>query len=356
MPGVESATGLTNRQRIAFVDFFKAVFIVLVVITHITFANGGVNSWARSFTMSAIFFASGFMRKKEGAKSGRELLSAAEKSFRRLMVPYYLWAAIYMVPTFSNIAWIIYGSYTSLDKSGTATILWFLPVMFLSVLFYELLCFLLRDKMTSLVKLVVAALSFAVARVLPTIELGYPLSFNVAFTGFGFLLLGNVCFPLIQSFYTFLLSKGKALQICIPGALAVASCVVTGLLNNGNIPYIASVLMADARYGHYGLFLLASLTGLVFVTAAAILLERLPLGRVRGAISYLGQNTFAVYTLHKAVIQVMRMVFRHIAVPSWAALVITCAIALAASCLGGWAINRYAPVLVGKRTTDRAAT
>ena len=122
-----------------------------------------------------------------------------------------------------------------------------------------------------------------------------------------------------------------------------------------NSAYVERLLMADARYGHYGLFLAGALLGLVFLCAAAFFLELLPLKIAGRVLGYLGRNSFAIYVLHKPVVVILRSVFRMITVPAPVEVIATCAVAVAVSCLGNVLLLRYAPVLLGRRQTAEGA-
>ncbi len=250
--------------------------------------------------------------------------------------------------------YVLYASYVSIDKSDSLTLLWFLPVLFSCTVLYLMFRCMLRERFSLWMKLALALVCFAGAYFLPKLELGYPMGLNVAVTAFGFLLLGNVCFPLLRRCEARIVSLRRAAGAALTGTVMLLSGGVGFVCAHYNSAYVKRLLMADARYGHYGLFLAGAIVGLVFVSAAVLFLRALPLKRAGSLLSYLGRNSFAVYVLHKPVVMIMRSVFRKFAVPAPVEVTVTCLIAVAASCLVSILLERYAPVLLGRGTAVKA--
>ena len=335
-----------KKSRIVFADYIKAFLVVTVVMSHTLFANEHIQPWLNIFSIPAFFFAAGFMMKEIRTKD--ELATAIIKRFRSLMVPYYLWGVIYAALTGHNVVYILYASYNSLEECGSLGALWFLPVMFLGIVFYMICQYLFKDRFSVGLKLAIMLICLIAVRFLPRLRLGYPMGLNIAILAFAFVLLGNVCFPLLKKYDTFVTSANSIVGLLMTASIMVICGVGVYVCTVFNAPFVKAVLVADSRYGNYWVFLLGAIFGIGFTCAFAILLEQVKWKKLGQVLSYLGQNSFAIYILHKPVVAIMRVVFARLSVPSWVALIVTCIVAVSSSCLAGAILNRYAPVLLGR--------
>lgn len=337
-----------GKQRIRYVDFFKALLMILVVLGHINFANESIKAWIYAFHMPAFFFASGMLIKDNCVPDLRSGAGLCFKKFQALMFPYFIWALIYSALELSNIARILYGSHQTLAGAGSLTSLWFLPVLFISMVFFYIIELIFKDKLKLVVKLIIAAVSFAVSAFLPSFKHGYPWGVNLAFAAFGFMLLGNVAFPLLKKISAALASSAKNIIFCV---LAMTASFAGSLIYLFNIPEIGYVNMSNSVYGNYLLFLPTALFGTIFVLCLSMLLDRLlpsksnPISRF---LSFLGQNTLCVFVVQKPIIRVFGILFDKIHVPDAVALIVTCIFTTALCCVAALFFNRFMPVLVGK--------
>ncbi len=107
-----------TKIRYRFVDYYKAVSIILVILGHVNFANAGIEAWIYGFHMPAFFAASGLLLKSRSEYSLSEAGGTLWKRFQSIIFPYFFWALVYASLTAKNVIKIIYGSHTML--SGTA--------------------------------------------------------------------------------------------------------------------------------------------------------------------------------------------------------------------------------------------
>ena len=188
-----------------------------------------------------------------------------------------------------------------------------------------------------------------ISALLPKLSNGYPWCFDVAICAFGFLLLGQVTFPAAKAFRRFCSEKKvKGIIIC---SLAMLLSFAATLTYKLNLPYVEErVLVAEAHYGNMLLFLLTAVLGIVFTMAAAVLLDLiLPTeGKSSRAITYIGENTMAVFCLHKPIIKVFQKAFGMVHVPSLLALIVTCIGTVICCSLIAVFLNRYLPTSVGR--------
>ena len=119
-----------QKAKYRYIDYFKALLMILVIIGHINFANSSIKPWIYAFHMPAFFFASGMLLKNSGVFDSRSMKALLGKKIQSLMFPYFLWALIYSSLEGRNLLRILYGSHQSLGSAGSLTSLWFLPVLF----------------------------------------------------------------------------------------------------------------------------------------------------------------------------------------------------------------------------------
>ncbi|MBR3534022.1 MAG: acyltransferase [Clostridiales bacterium] len=334
-------------NRITWIDYYKAISILLVVISHSHCFNF-LYLWTCSFIMQAFFFESGFWLKSSGSISVRELASEVHRKFKRLMVPCYLWAIIFASFSIPSLTRIIYGSYPMLKAAHSyASPLWFLPVLFITIVLFFFCRFIFQKSFSIPIKLCTACCAFLVAGFLPKVEIGYPFGINVSIAAFGFLLMGNICFPYLQQIRRFLDGKENKLKICLLLVGTVVLGVGSYLLCRLNSQYVDHVLMGNAQYGNYWLFLIVSPIGILFTIALAFLLDLLPQGPIHSCMNYIGQNTFLNYVLNKPIIAGVKSVLEIIPVSIFIEQIIIIIAVLMVSCAVNELIKRYAPVLLG---------
>ena len=349
---METADG---KKKIRYIDYFKALLMILVILGHINFANQEIKAWIYAFHMPPFFFASGMLLKNGAVSDLRSVGKAIWKKFQCLMFPYFIWALIYSSLEASNLVRILYGSHQVLGGAGSLTSLWFLPALFLATGLFYAAQLVFKNKWTVPVKLILAAVSFGIAAVLPKIKYGYPWCVNVSFCAFGFILLGNVLFPLIQTIHKRIAGmKAGGLIVLLAVCLAFAGTLLYQL----NIPEKGYVNMANAYYGNYFMFLFVAGMGILFSLSLSLLLDRVIPETVCEKwdfLSFLGQNTLCAFVIQKPVIKVFKKVFTMIRVPDVVSLAITCIGTAIVCCIAAMILNRWLPVFVGKLPKTNAA-
>ena len=339
---------MSGHIRYRFVDYYKAISIILVILGHTNFANAGIRAWIYSFHMPAFFAASGLLLRSDAGYSLPEAGSTLWKRFQSIIFPYFFWAIVYAALTPLNVIKIIYGSHVMLKSAGSLTSLWFLTTLFLALCYYEAAKLIFKSRLGTPVKLILMAASFAVAALLPRIKYQYPWNFNVSFYAFGFVLLGNLLFPCINAFRAKLLGMGKWKGSLLCAAVTLLFLAGT-LLYHFNIPEKAKLVnTADAIYGNFPVFLVVAIFGTVFTAAISVLLDLL-LPAKPDLLSFIGQSTLCILVTHKPIIkELFARVFYRIHLPAPVALIVTCVGTLVISCLLTLFINRYLPLLAGK--------
>ena len=329
------------KSRILYVDYMKAVAMILVIMGHVNFANGDVKAWIYSFHMPAFFFCTGLVFNVRKEISLKDTL---QNKFHRLMLPYLLWALLYAKFAMPNCLKIAYGSPWSIASSGSLSSLWFLPVMFVALFFFYM--FVKTGLANRLVcKLLLMSSVFVIGCFLPHLKTGYPWGIDVAFMAFAFMLFGNIAQDYIGKLYPIFKSH---LTIGVSCSLLLFLLMSVGTLTyHLNNPSGGWVVMKNANYGNYGLFVITAICGTLMLLFLSIFIELL---NERGYkwLSFIGQNTLCIFIVHKPIINCFKILFQHVHTLDNMALLITTIGTLFLSCLLCVFINKYLPLLAGK--------
>lgn len=329
------------KKRILYIDYMKAIAIILVIIGHVNFANDGVKAWIYAFHMPAFFFCSGLV-----LTNGKttDPLECMRNKFKRLMIPYFLWALLFAKFSIKSLLLIIYGSYWSISRSGALSSLWFLPVIFIALGFYYMLDYTGAIK-NLVLKLLITLLAFSVCLMLPSIKYGYPWAADVALMAFTFLLLGNATRSTLDKLFNWAKSS-KILGLFFLFTIMII-LVLGSLLYKYNEINGGYVLMSCARYGNILLFFFVAFWGTLMLVLASMILELLNARGFKWLI-FVGQNTLCIFAVQKPIINLFKVIFQHLQWPNSLVLAVTSVGTLIISCLLCVFINKYTPILVGK--------
>ncbi len=337
------------KSRIAYIDLAKGITIYLVIVGHA--ANNLDEPFYRlvlyAFHMPLFFMLSGMLMRPKEKYGLREWKDIIFKNLKVLIVPYFLWGIIYAPFTYVNIGRIGFGSWRTLTNAGTLTSLWYIPCLFLIRMEMHLL-FMLFKKIKANSKIlaaIAAAVSFAIGFVIPyNGKIGYFWCVDISFVGLGFVLVGYVVKELLDKFST---AKARyhvvGMIMSAIGLFAGTYCMKDNL---------TLVLMCDNTYGNLILFFWNSIWGSMMVLCLAMLMGKcIETNWLVKKILYIGQNTFAIYLLHKPILQKLIMIpLGWIGLNAWNFWVVAVAslVALLLSCVFNRIIERYLPQLLGK--------
>ena len=127
--------------------------------------------------------------------------------------------------------------------------------------------------------------------------------------------------------------------------LVMFTLTLTYQLNETSFGY---VMMKNAQYGNYVLFIFTALSGSFLLLFLSIMIE-LSSERYLKWLSYIGQNTLVIFVVHKPIIGGFKVIFQHFHVYDVVALSITTIGTLIISCLLCILINKKMPLLAGKK-------
>lgn len=329
-------------KRIANIDYVRAIAIILVVAGHVNFANYHIKALIYSFHMPLFFFVSGLVMKENDRNQNiwNVIVDTVKKYIPTLVVPYILWAFIYSGFSWKKFLLIIYGSYATITKSGSLSSLWFLNTLFISIIISNLMIYIINSKS---ILLIISMIIGIIGYSLPNLNIGYPFCIDIAMVAIVFIILGYVCRNLFRRFSV--KSNIQMIQVVLLIIMATIIGVVAILKNDIEIGY---VLMANRNCGNYMLFLISALTGIFVVSILTIFFGEKIKGKYATIFSYIGQNTFVIFAVHKPLIILFEKVFNKIDCYSIIALIITTVFVIAISCLISKLMNKYTKILCGK--------
>ncbi len=338
-----------EHARIEYIDMARAIAMIFVVLGHINYANAGIKAWLYSFHMPAFFVISGLVLKIKADYSARDFWIDAKKSFIRLMVPYYIWALIFADFSAKNTLKIIYGSYQTIGWAGTLSSLWFLSVLWGSMLMVRALSFALNDRKNRIVRIIIAVALMLIGFIMPRIHFGYPLGVNVAFVASGFLIAGNIIAPVVYRISELFYGLNSAFKRIMAAIASLAITFFGTLLYRFNLPEDGNVLMGSANYGNPLFFVVVALLGCAMTLLLGIIFAGVRCNALKKSLSFIGRNSIAILMIHKTVIAALEKVFEHYPLPQPAELISSCVLSIVVCCFMALAINLFAPALVGKK-------
>lgn len=332
-------------DRIKYIDFFKAIAMILVIMGHVNFANQGVKAWIYSFHMPAFFFATGLVLNFTRTSGWGNLMTVASKYFKRLMLPFLLWGLIFSKFSIPHLILICYGSYRSISKAGSLTSLWFLPVMYVAVLLLFIISRIRGNKIETWLMYSLCIAAFVVGVSMPRIGIGYPFSVNVALVALFFMTLGNIIRPYIDQIYDSLKAgKKRGVSVCLLLTLVFVGGSLSYMMNTQEIAYIH---MGLGRFGNPLLFVITAMCGILMLLFFCIMLEYVD-SKISKGLLFVGQNTLCIFAVQKPIIGCFRNLFQIFPMDDNLVLFFTTAGTLTVSCVLCVIINKYVPVLVGK--------
>ena len=338
-------------KRVDYLDIAKGLAIFLVVMGHAALAFD-TPFWRLAiyaFHMPLFFLVSGTVARCRGDFGGKGVLAFVGKNMMAIMVPYFLWAFIYLPFRFESVPYVFYASWAALDKIGTSTALWFLPALFVARMEMAGLdwCVTKARWPRTVAFPVLAVVSFAVGFSLPRPALGYPWGADSACIALGFMLIGHAAKDV--------LAANDRRGVC--GQLAVLFATLAMFVGGTwfRRENLTLVGMFSFQYGNLFWFFWNAFAGSAAVLALSSLLSRIRRdaagGRFRAFLVWLGRNTIGVYLLHLPIIRffIAPMMdnwgFPRLH-PFWA--FVDAVIALAICCALMLVIERYVPVLFGR--------
>ncbi len=343
---MEKEVSSPGRKRVEYIDIAKAFAIFLVLLGHTVDSGTACKNVLYSFHMPLFFLLSGMVinrKKYYGIKS--TWVPFLRKKFFSLLIPYLIWGCIYASFSFKNLVFIAYGSRETLGCAGSLTSLWFIPVLILASLLSELFFYCsekIRVNRNLLIVITCLCLSIVGFTLPHWGKYGDPWGIDIAFVAAVFILLGYLLRPIGD----ILERKHFLLQILV----LILSAIVFIIGIRYNITSTGYVLMANAIYGNYAMFLLNAVAGSLIVILFSAMVSRLHFNKK--FLFYIGQNTLGIFIVHKPLVELGRLLAARMGMNYnniMLALTITI-ISMICACIIIKIISNFAPELLGKET------
>ncbi|MDD3138283.1 MAG: acyltransferase family protein [Lachnospiraceae bacterium] len=289
--------GVESEDRKKYIDIAKCIGIFLVIHNHLglDYNNNVIKIIIASFHMPLFFMLSGVV--KSFSNKDMAIWRMIWKKFIVIMIPYYLWSFVFIDFKPLQLLYILYGSNISISKAGGVGGSWYLPCFFIADILYEIYR---RAKMKSIsfpviISLICLGIGYLLTQFKPA--LGFFMSFDVAFSGAGFIIIGDV----LQK--TRILDKIQNIKCSLKILSMICMITACGFLAINNPESYANEfnrpVMALGYYGDYILFIITSLLGTFCVLLLSILIENI---RLFTFMISIGKNTLPILLVQQIII------------------------------------------------------
>lgn len=300
-----------KEKRIAYIDIAKCIAMLLVIHNHWAndYNNANIKITIAAFHMPLFFILSGLI-----IRIPTEIVEVKDcfiKRFVTLMFPYYLWSLMFAGTGIKKMALIAWGSNISISMAGGAGGSWFIPCFFMaSVISYFTIYLINKFNNSKLCYFTAIGCLLLISWLLNFINLsvGFPFNLDVAFSGAGFILMGNLLGMIIRD-------KKILENIRLKIAILISSGVLTVLFALLNITaynnLYGRLVMALGYYGFYPWFILGGIAGSVCVIVLSSMIENIKLS---GYLQSIGRNTFGILMVQQFFINIMEKVVNKLGV------------------------------------------
>lgn len=337
-----------KKIRVEYIDIAKGLSIFFVILGHA--ANNLDEPFYRvllyTFHMPLFFMLSGILMKPKANYHIKDWKDIIRKNLLVLVVPYFIWGLLYSQFSYVNVGRIAYGSWKSLTNAGTLTSLWYIPCLFLVRLEVHLLFWIYKKiKIDSrILAAITAVFSFVIGLSLPYIEIpGYVWCFDISFVALGFVLLGYAAKDILKK-----VSEWSGCWMVLGLLISIILLLVGTVFRREELDL---VLMCGSLYGDTFWFFWNACMGSAATLFISFLSAKRNIFHLKETIKYIGRNTFAIYILHKPILQKLILgffgLFGFDAFDFWI-VAIASLITLVICCWLTRIIEKYIPQLLGK--------
>lgn len=346
------------RMRTESIDVLKALAIYFVVLGHAPLCPHGLKQFIYSFHMPVFFAVYGMtyssLRHKDSGFLTKNFLV---KKVQRLLMPAFIWALGYsfinnaILGSFNlkSILYILYGSQASFRMAHSLSSIWFLPVMFLSVVLVEYIMKKLylvseRNYLHNIVIVVVICILFIFSKMPPPVRNGYPWSINIVPMATACIFIGYLLKKV-----SYLWQRNCTWNILI----AVLSILLTYILCRLNLKCISrhNVDMASGTYGNCILYALNVLVGTIMMMSTSHAISHY--FHNKKILSFIGMNTLPIFLLHKPLIRGLCRVSNYYGWDSPFLSIMYSVVVVLFCALLAWGINIICPEIVGRNRNRR---
>lgn len=301
---------LQAKKRIEWIDMAKGIGLILVVYGHVPFRPEWWNVWLGSFHMPLFFFLAGITYNQNKYKKFSALIKSKVVT---LIIPYFIFAVLTFLwrvalqvfdllqsGTQINFGYLCkqaLGIFIQIRTTDFGVGVWFIPCIFVC---FVLLYFILKISRNHIPwgGILLASLSLVAGYLYCTyIDIKLPWGIDAAFVAVFFMTLGALLRDkLIKTFNC----KGKLILT------AVAALAVNLIFTFLNYRVLGrTVGMWSNNYGNFFFFLIAALSGIVFVIAVTNLVSV-------SIVRKIGSGSIYYYGTHIILVDLLTMFMRRI--------------------------------------------
>lgn len=287
------------KKRIKYIDIAKAIAMIIIVIGHTLVHSkhcSGIFWFLYSFNVALFFILSGITFKVNDTFG-----CFVKKKFLRIMIPYFIWAIVFIIPylifgknignsletkqsfeLLNVIKNTLYGNgINNALKQNTS--LWFLPALFSMECIYYFVIKIANDKYDYIKFPILITIGFLFTKYFPLI---LPWGINsVIQIGAGTFYVG------------YLLKKYNILdKIFNPGTMLflVITGIIIYIINDKHINYV------DYKYGNYFLTLIIGICFSIITIYISYIIKN------NKKLEYIGKNTMGILIFHKIIILIFQ--------------------------------------------------
>lgn len=280
-------------KRIQWIDNLKGFSILLVLLGH-SFISEDLYRFIYTFHMPLFFAISGYLFKNDSLENTKEYVNKKAKS---LLVPYAVFAVLsfpigLILPNYMN------GSVSIVDGLSKLFYLkgsvgWNIPLWFLSSLFFtETLFFILKKY--KIENLVIMVLSIIFGYVIYKLNIVLPFGIHISIWALLFYAIGNEL--KLSNRVTSFKNVSSIEKVITLSILAILNIVF------GNFFNINKMEMYHSELGNYWYYIIASVSGMLFMILIFSLLKQ------KKILQVIGRRTLFILETHMFIILAIRLV------------------------------------------------
>lgn len=282
-----------HKTRLTWIDSFRGLGIIFVVLGHCFPPQEELTNYLYSFHIALFFFVSGYLLPED--LGNKELVPFFKQKVKRFIFPYFgyglftylIWALIgknfgvssqLEINVWKPLVGLLYGNgHNNYLVFNIA--LWFLPALFSTVIIYFLITkYSPRKLSVAFIVMLLLAIGY-VDSIYGKVRL--PWGINISFIALVFVFLGDQARRIFPKIDKLLLKRSKIL-------LAILLILTGYLLQKLN----TGISFNSHSYGNLALFLISALSS---IWGYAFLVKELLVNRV---FSYLGKISLKIFVLH----------------------------------------------------------
>lgn len=322
---------ITPRKREEFIDIFRAIGIILMIMGHVGFGSI-FGKWIHAFHMPMFFFVSGWF-----FKTDIEVSVFVKKKIKALLVPYFIWGLLSFI--YGGVIWNQWNNYQALCRLFTynndglmiAGALWFLTALFFAEVGYYFLNKLIKNYLLQTICVTIIFVFGLIVRNILQINLLW--SLDSSFVGIG---LMHIAYSLHNKIHLESGNMNKYIKLTF-----------FILLCSMNLILILKTPEINMRVGNYSYYFLPNALAAIYILwIISKIIARLK-NRLINMIKKIGENSIVYLCANECVIVFFRKIFSYFNIPYKEFLVLISTLIILI-CLERLILNTKLKVLIGR--------